>query len=292
MPSVTLSPRSDGLALVSPYDPAFVAAFKALLSSRERTWDPTNKVWVIDPAQANAVADLCQIFFGQRPSVPTVQATPTAPEIRTITLEYLGQCKARDLGSEPTAMGYAGGAWSVVAPESVLRAWFDPFGAQADQPREPDAPQTLYGLLGIGQDADENAIKAGYRRMARQWHPDACREPDAREMFIKIKVAYDVLSDPLKRRKYNAGLLFERQQQQRDTRSLRDFNRSFNALQASSYRAPLRCGLLVVECLPRLGRLTLTKILSWQDITRADGCVLVTSWNVDRETIRREWVQP
>ena len=289
MSSVTLSPRSDGLALVSPYDPAFVVAFKALLSSRERTWDPQNKVWVIDPSKADAVADLCATFFGARPSVPSVTAQAAAPEIRTITLEYLGQCKQRDLGGEPTAMGYAGGAWSVVAPESVLRAWFDPFGAQADQPREPDAPQTLYGLLGVGQDADDQALKQAYRRMARQWHPDSCREPDAKEMFIRIKAAYDVLSDPLKRRKYNAGLLFE--QRQKPERASDRWRANLAAMH-STYRAPLRCGLLVAEALPRLGRLTLTKILAWNDIVDGAGRVMVASWDTDAERIRVEWVQP
>lgn len=285
----TLTPRPDGLALQSPYDPAFVAAFKALLSSRERTWDPMRKVWVIDPGQANAVADLCATFFGQRPDVPTFQAAPAAPEIRTLTLEYLGQCKLRDLGAEPTAMGYANGAWSVIAPESVLKAWFDPFGAQkADEPAKLAAPETLYGLLGVAQDADEGLIKAGYRRMARQWHPDVCREPDAAEMFLKLKDAYDVLSDPLTRRKYNAGLLFERQQERRPS----DRWRQNLAAMHSVYRAPLRCGLLVVEALPKLGRLTLTKILAWQDITDGAGRVMVASWDADRERIRVEWVQP
>ena len=287
--SCTLTPRPDGLALQSPYDPAFVAAFKALLSSRERTWDAARKVWVIDPARAEDVSQLCGQFFGARPSVPPVAhiTTQASPEIRTFTLEYLGATKQRDLGSEPTAMGYANGAWSVVAPESVLRAWFDPFGAQvADAPASPDAPQTLYGLLGIGQDADDAALKTAYKRMARQWHPDVCREPDAAEMFVKLRAAYDVLSDPLKRRKYNAGLMFEAQKD-RDVRRRPDY-----AVMHSQYRAPLRCGLLVVECLPRLGRLTLTKILAWNDITRADGKVMVASWDVDRERIRVEWVTP
>jgi hypothetical protein len=286
----TLTPRPDGLALASPYDPLFVIAFKVLVPASGRAWDPVRKVWVIDPAHADDVANLCGRFFGEQPTVPALSTMPTVPEIRTLTLEYLGQCKLRDLGAEPTAMGYANGAWSVIAPESVLKAWFDPFGAQKDasEPTKPAAPETLYGLLGVAQDADETLIKAGYRRMARQWHPDACREPDAAEMFIRIKAAYDVLSDPLTRRKYNAGLLFERQQEQRPS----DHWRQNLAAMHSVYRAPLRCGLLVVEALPRLGRLTLTKILAWNDITDGAGRVMVSSWDADRERIKVAWVQP
>jgi DnaJ-class molecular chaperone len=43
--------------------------------------------------------------------------------------------------------------------------------------------------------------------MAMQWHPDRCREPDARRQFDAIKHAYDVLST--KRAKYDAGLALQ-----------------------------------------------------------------------------------
>jgi DnaJ-domain-containing protein 1 len=283
----TLTPRPDGLALQSPYDPAFVAAFKALVPGDKRRWDGARKVWLVDPSQAGPVADLCATFFGARPDVPVLATVASRPEIRTIQLEYLGATKVRDLGAEPTAMGYASGAWSVIAPERVLKAWFDPFGGQADQVT-PDAPQTLYGLLGVPQRADADALKTAYRRMARQWHPDVCREPGAAEMFVKLKAAYDVLGDPLKRRKYDAGLLFEAQQERPSRRS------AFSVTPATlaSYRAPLRCGLLVAEALPKLGRLTLTKILAWNDITDGAGRVMVASWDSDAERIRVEWVTP
>ena len=64
--------------------------------------------------------------------------------------------------------------------------------------------QDYYDLLGIQRGADEAAIKAAYRRLAKECHPDrhnGCREQEAR--FKAISEAYDVLKDPQKRAAYD-----------------------------------------------------------------------------------------
>ncbi|MDI6909774.1 molecular chaperone DnaJ [Nocardioides sp.] len=65
--------------------------------------------------------------------------------------------------------------------------------------------QDLYELLGVGRDADADAIKKAYRRLARQYHPDVNPDPDAQERFKEISLAYEVLSDPQKRAHYDRG---------------------------------------------------------------------------------------
>jgi DnaJ-class molecular chaperone len=61
-----------------------------------------------------------------------------------------------------------------------------------------------YEILGVGRKADEKEIKAAYRRLARKYHPDVNPNDKAAESrFKEISVAYDVLSDPEKRRKYD-----------------------------------------------------------------------------------------
>src|SRR5215210_3369832 len=64
--------------------------------------------------------------------------------------------------------------------------------------------QDYYDLLGIQRGADEAAIKAAYRRLAKECHPDrhnGCSEQEAR--FKAINEAYDVLKDPQKRAAYD-----------------------------------------------------------------------------------------
>lgn len=61
-----------------------------------------------------------------------------------------------------------------------------------------------YEELGIPRDADMQAIKDAYRRLAMKWHPDRNKSPEAEERFKRIATAYAILSDPRKRAKYDA----------------------------------------------------------------------------------------
>lgn len=63
----------------------------------------------------------------------------------------------------------------------------------------------LYELLGVARDADGDAIKKAYRRLARQLHPDVNPDPDSQEQFKLVTAAYEVLSDPQKRAAYDRG---------------------------------------------------------------------------------------
>jgi DnaJ-class molecular chaperone len=59
-----------------------------------------------------------------------------------------------------------------------------------------------YKILGVSKGADDKAIKAAYRRLARKHHPDVSK--GSGERFKEISEAYTVLSDPEKRRRYDA----------------------------------------------------------------------------------------
>src|SRR2546426_4065817 len=58
-----------------------------------------------------------------------------------------------------------------------------------------------YRILGVDRSADEKTIKSAYRKLARKYHPDVNKGQDAR--FKEIAEAYEVLSDPEKRRRYD-----------------------------------------------------------------------------------------
>jgi curved DNA-binding protein len=60
-----------------------------------------------------------------------------------------------------------------------------------------------YKIMGVGRDASEEDIKRAYRRLARKYHPDVSKEPDAEARFKEVGEAYAVLRDPEKRAAYD-----------------------------------------------------------------------------------------
>jgi molecular chaperone DnaJ len=60
-----------------------------------------------------------------------------------------------------------------------------------------------YEILGLQRGASQDEIKAAFRKLARQYHPDVSKEPDAEEKFKEINEAYGVLSDDQKRGQYD-----------------------------------------------------------------------------------------
>ena len=60
-----------------------------------------------------------------------------------------------------------------------------------------------YEILGLGRNASNDEIKAAFRKLARQYHPDVNKEDGAEEKFKEINEAYGVLSDPEKRTRYD-----------------------------------------------------------------------------------------
>ena len=61
----------------------------------------------------------------------------------------------------------------------------------------------FYALLGVPPDATTAQIKSAYRKLAKQYHPDVNNSPDAAERFREITEAYDTLTDPDRRRRYD-----------------------------------------------------------------------------------------
>jgi DnaJ-class molecular chaperone len=61
-----------------------------------------------------------------------------------------------------------------------------------------------YKILGVDRKADDKTIKSAYRRLARKFHPDVAKTKDATERFKEVSEAYEVLSDPEKRRRYDS----------------------------------------------------------------------------------------
>lgn len=60
-----------------------------------------------------------------------------------------------------------------------------------------------YEVLGVSKDASAAEIKSAFRKLAKKYHPDVSKEPDAEEKFKEAQEAYAVLSDESKRKQYD-----------------------------------------------------------------------------------------
>lgn len=62
-----------------------------------------------------------------------------------------------------------------------------------------------YEILGVSRDADADTIKKAYRKLARQLHPDVNPDAETQDRFKDVTRAYEILSDPEKRRQFDMG---------------------------------------------------------------------------------------
>ncbi|MCU1452436.1 MAG: heat shock protein DnaJ protein, partial [Acidimicrobiales bacterium] len=62
----------------------------------------------------------------------------------------------------------------------------------------------FYETLGVPRDASPQDIQRAYRQLARTYHPDVNKDPGADARFKDVAEAYDVLSDPEQRKRYDA----------------------------------------------------------------------------------------
>ncbi len=278
MSSLTL--ENGMLVYRSDYDPALVAALKAAIPATDRRWDMARKVWLVAPQHGPTLVQLTSRYLRENIGVPQ-GGSVARRETRILDVRYIGATKDRG-DNLPTAFGLdATGQWSVVLPESVLREWFS-----ADA--RPDEVATLYAVLGVPASAADADIRASYRRLARTWHPDVCREPDAKEQFQRIQHAYEILRVPATRAKYDAGLKLEASLKNQPSQA-GTWDTITQGYVPQGYRSPLRCGLLMVEGHELLGRFVVEKILLWSDITDSRGRILVTSWPAGAQAPVEVW---
>ena len=274
--SCSITPQNGALHVRTPYDPAFVAALKASIPAAGRMWDATSKVWIVAHNYSQPLGALLSLHYpgAQMPAI----AGSVAPgvETRLLDVRYVGMTKDRG-DSVRTAFGYSGGGWNVILPESELRRWF---GLDSVDDGRPAPAATLYQVLSVPSAASADEIKRAWRRLARQWHPDVCREPDATVQFRRIQEAYEALSDANRRARYDAGLALAAAVPPRQAQ--------FDRFAADGFRAPLRCGYILAEGHEQLGRFLVSKILAWEDITEG-GKTLVTSWPAGATIFTEAW---
>ncbi len=206
------------------------------------------------------------------------------PETRVLEIRYLGNTKNQPGFDERVAFAHDGSGWSAAFPESVLTGFFS--GVTAD----PTQSTTLYGVLGISRGSTQEDIRVAFKALAKQWHADVNRLYDdtaKNAAFIRIKEAYDILSNPNTRGRYNAGLALEASARRGQKRASMPPKQDLS----QGYRPNKRCGYVLAEGIQSNGKFVVSKILDWQDITNQDGKTLVTVWTMGEKTYQERWIQ-
>lgn len=272
----------QGIEYYSPYDKGLVAGLKSKIPQNERQPAYVNgkfSHWLVHNRHKKLLDDLSMVHFGNYPDVIGVpKPENTGPIVKLLRVKYIGAPKDRGGGNNLSFALDFDGNWNTVFSEDVLRDWFDcGIGGQTGKSNY----ETLYGLLVVSRNATDDEIKKGYRRMAKRFHPDVCKDDDADEMFRKVQDAYETLSNPMMRRKYDAGLTL--------TASLEnqpDYGWQKND---NFYRPPLRCGLIMATGKEEVGRFVIEKIMKWEPIKRG-YMELVTSFDKTTKSIVEEWI--
>lgn len=275
-PHIRITIAGNDYAVSFGYDRALLDAFKRAVPEFERSWHKGRKVWLVTPEAIDQAKTALEDYTQTKITLPQLVVTEAPLIGKTFLLEYLGRTK--DRGGKRSAYGFVNGDWSAEFPEDVLKQFFE-----GREPGKPvDGLQTLYQVLCIFESVEPEVVKSAYRRLARQWHPDVCHEPEAADMFRKVNEAYQVLIDPQQRKRYDAGLYFERQGQDQ-TALTRPRNQY-------GYRTPLLCGQITAIGTVRLMRFVVKEITRWEDHVNAEGKVMVSSWAAGADTFQILWV--
>lgn len=271
--NVNVFARGNDYYVLTPYNRDFVDNLKTLVPYSARKYNPTSKAWLVAGTYGDVIERLIKDHFGVAIQLPAIGAIE--PLTNILEIIYVGKAKTRSDGSI-TASGWHQSGWNVMFTLESLKGYFEP-NITKDRPTS----KNLYHLLGITQAAGADEIKAGYRRMVKQWHPDVYHEPDAVEVFLQIQHAWEILSNDKLRARYAAGLALEATLNKRQ---------ASQAVSDDDYRAPLRSGLVLVTYTEQASMKIISKIHSWADIKNAAGQTLVSSWVMGEDAPRMEWV--
>lgn len=89
--------------------------------------------------------------------------------------------------------------------------------------------EDYYQALGVKREASSDDIQRAYRKLARQYHPDVNKDPEAAKKFAKVNEAYEVLKDSEKRKRYDAlGANWKAGQDFRPPPGFENFHFEFN----------------------------------------------------------------
>lgn len=296
------------IELRTPYDRQFLDALKSQIDEYARRWDAANKVWRFDDSQMLTLEALCEKHFGVKPTKSGLSA-PNFQMGDRVLAEYVG----RSTGGKPARV-FVAGEFSFLLTEQAIRQYFhlanqtpqpQPVGATSTVTPAPQRtiPDNPYDLLVVTTTATTAEIEQAYRRMARQWHPDVCHEPDAADWFHAITAAKQQLLDSSLRRQLDGALrmksLLGAQIKAVKTTTptpTRTEPAKWSAdwltqnANTPSFAPPLRCGWITPAAFTCGAYVKINQIKLWADDIDTQGRTRVAYWDQTSKTIRTDWV--
>lgn len=277
-----LKQTNQGLEFYSSFDRNLVDAIKYQIPPNARRWNPAAKCWIVDSQYAMILKNITYDCLGIALDTTGVNFNnlQNTPSTRLIRVEYIGQIKDRGNG-DMSAYGAARDNfdfnlplyWIYVFPESTLKKWF-----LGDNEKQTVNTATFYTVLAVKPTMPQSEIKTAWRKMLMRYHPDVNSDEDAANMTMRINDAYNILRNPTKRKRYDAGLKLQT-----------SLTNSSQPIRDSNFTIPVRCGMILATGHDSVGRFIVDEILEWTDIVE-NGRSLVTSWDKTNNSLRSEWL--
>jgi hypothetical protein len=279
-----VSARLEGsmYCIKSDYNSMFIFDLKSQVPAPHRSWLQESREWAVSHRYAQTVNALVREHYGVELKLDT--QVNVSHEVIEAAVYYISQCKARTFAPHTREDWVANGLdstgdWRFVFPYRVLADFFN-------LPQDPEPSQTgdgLYTVLGVHSNAGMDEIKSAYRRLAREWHPDTCRELDAHERFLRIKAAYDVLYDTRRRAIYDVALRLAPKLPKGILGNLTSL--------PQYYRTPYRSGFIQGQGVRQPnGKIIFGSIREWTDIINERGERLVSSWGSGAKSPNYVWI--
>lgn len=273
-----------------------------MVPSQGRGWDANSRSWSLDPDYAEDIGWIIEQHFGIKVQWP--KALPFRKNIVTndFKLHYVGNTKG-DWDTDKRAasgLGFASDKdWAYIFWESALKDWFS--NPHPEKKVQRATSLNYYQVLKVPENVAFDDLKAYWRKALIASHPDHHPESEKdkwTELSFQINEAYDILRDPLYRKRYDIGLQLEREEQAQATRDKQSKDGMWGARHGRNWDShvfspPERCGFLKTQGYYRLGHFFVTKILDWDPITDRAGRTLVTSFDSrDRQNMHvvDQWI--
>jgi hypothetical protein len=263
--------RNGTFTVSFTYNEEFKDWLKDTVHWKERKYNG-DRTWSVAGKHFKVIKAGMEKHFGYCDVVGSPSSDQGGRRVDTFTLDYLGALKERD-GGIYTAYGCIGSQFDAVFTKEAIEKFF-----QTGDLSDPISATSLYAVLGVHTKADPDEIKKAYRRGARTWHPDVCKEPDAAQQFMRLEEAYKVLSAPLTRKKYDFALKHSNELVgKRVELNKGDYNPGAAGV---LWKPSVKCGVVKAMIEPQLGsRFVVVEILDWRDQVNPDGLTRVTYWD-------------